>query len=123
MGWKRFGFKDWSVCALNSTSKLHKTLSEGVIYSDWNNVYLDLFYNWNWKKKQLETLAKKNLRKYKYFQIFKVKMGVMYEQIGVHRREMQIKKGSNGNLRSKMTKFTGGNDNRLNSRQDQWTWR
>lgn len=43
----------------------------------------------------------------------------MYEQIGVHSREMQINKGSNGNLRSKMTKFTGGNDNRLNSRQDQ----
>lgn len=30
----------------------------------------------------------------------------MYEQIGVHSREMQTKKWSNGNLRSKMTKFT-----------------
>lgn len=46
-------------------------------------------------------------------------MDVMYEQIGVHRREMQTKKRSNGNLRSKMTKFTGGHDNRLDSRQDQ----
>lgn len=43
-------------------------------------------------------------------------MYVMYEQIGVHSREIQTQKGSNRNLRSEMGKFTGGRNNRLDSR-------
>lgn len=42
-------------------------------------------------------------------------MDIMYEQIGVHRREMQTKMKVKWKF-EKMTKFTGGYENRLDSR-------
>ena len=42
------------------------------------------------------------IKYYRYFQKLKVKMGIIFEHIGVQRREMRTTKGSNGNLRIEM---------------------